>query len=472
MNKPRLTSNYWAYFLAEYLNQRVKNNRVTENDTAQILQKVKAKNPEEKWICSFIARAVENYFYRFDLVHNELNFSHSEKVYSSWGITVHTLLDYSMNYTLKLAKQLDLFQDFNLNQLLAILGKSRSMYHALGQKYRSGNDTLSLAWQLGTKKELLKLLKSQYSPSFLFTLLGLLPVKDIRFFQKYYLEPGETRHTPSEEFIENYQTRHLRVNLLKISRDELIAKLVKSQIQAEKSPYNTWGIHLKGIYNLYQDSSYQDRLYELQDDATQLAVQFIDPHPGTRVLDYYAGNGSKTLGYAVCMNNKGTILATDNNEFMVQEVKLRARNADVSNIQTLTRKELMNEKPDQFDTVITDVPCTGTGNLEKHPEKRIHFSMNQLRDLTDLQTNIIEEAAAYVAPGGQLVYITSSLLREENGNVINKFLEHNKNFEQYLPENTQKRFPHFITSRNTLSTIKFMPHMQGVFVTFLRRIEE
>ncbi len=467
MNKPRITSNYWARFLADYLQERLQNPPVTDKELALLIRKHTFGTAEEKWVCSFLSRAVENYFYRFDLVHKQFRFELQEKVYSAWVLTVHTLLDYSTNYTMKIVKQLHLFPDFNLDQLIAMLHKSRDAYHSLGQKYRKGQDPLSLGWQLGTKMELLKTLKVQYSPHFLHSLLRLLPVKDIRFFSNNYLSVTERTRPPSSDFIEKYQTRHLMVNLSAITREKMLKRLQSAGINARKSPFNKWGIHIRGIHDVHELKDYKERLFEIQDDATQLAVQCVDPKPGTSVLDYCAGYGSKTLGYAICMHNKGSITATEHKEDMVKEVKLRARAAGFSNIQTVSRKELGDSGKQKYDTVIVDVPCTGTGNLDKNPEKRLLFSRKKLGELMTLQRELLEEAAEFVSEKGQLVYITSSILKEENEHPVNKFLENNK-FEKYLPEKTGNMFPHFLNTRKYFSTIRFIPRMQGVTVTFLR----
>lgn len=468
MKKPRLTSNYWAYFLADYLKHKVSYKRVNDKSLASLLQDSRADSPHQKWVCSFLAKAVENYYYRFDIVHRDLNFSPPEKVYSSWGLTVHTLLNYSFNYTLKLAKRLDVFREFNLKQLVAIMGKSRTTYHKYGQLYKNSKDNKSLAWQCSTNQELLKKVKTQYSPSFLSALLGLIPVKDIRFFQKKYLEAGENTTIPYETFIKKYQTRHLRVNLLVISREDMLNKFHEYKINAIKSPFNSWGIHIQGISDLHKDFDSTERLYEFQDDATQLAVQFVDPRPGTRVLDYCAGYGSKTLGYAVCMNNKGTITAADRNQTLIQEIKLRARAAGISNICTLPHNQLPAPEEVKYDTVIVDVPCSGTGNLAKHPEKRQLFNIKALKELTETQKNLIEEASEYVMPGGCLIYMSSSVLREENEMIIQAFLEKHKNYTLSLTD-TARNFPHCVRKKNFLSTIKFIPHMQGIFVAFLQK---
>ncbi|MCP5432901.1 MAG: RsmB/NOP family class I SAM-dependent RNA methyltransferase [Alphaproteobacteria bacterium] len=218
----------------------------------------------------------------------------------------------------------------------------------------------------------------------------------------------------------------LRANVLKAGREEAIAALAAEGLAAEPTPYSPWGMRLAARANLAATTTFKDGLVEVQDEGSQLAALMVGARPGQRVVDFCAGAGGKTLALAATMENRGAIVACDVLAGRLTRAKLRFRRAGAHNITTRAfssaRDPYVKRHARSFDRVLVDAPCSGTGTWRRNPDARWNALAPDLRELTALQSEILESAARLVKPGGRLVYVTCSLLKEENEARIAAFL--------------------------------------------------
>ena len=135
------------------------------------------------------------------------------------------------------------------------------------------------------------------------------------------------------------------------------------------------------------------------------------------------------MARAASMENKGQIYAADINARRLGRLKDRYRKAAARNIQTIllpedngARKAALRHCTAAMDRVVVDAPCSGTGTWSHNPELRLRADAEWLRRLKETQQALLDEAAGYVKPGGRLVYMTCSLLAEENEAQVEKFL--------------------------------------------------
>lgn len=222
-----------------------------------------------------------------------------------------------------------------------------------------------------------------------------------------------------------------RVNALKMSRDEAIGKLELKSADLMLTSDSPWGITLSGeSANLRGHPLFRNGALEVQNEASQIASLLVDAQPGMQVLDLCAGAGGKSLALAACMQNKGQIYAADINSRRLGRLKDRCRKAGVRNIQLVPlpendgtgRKKALRPCLGAMDRVVVDVPCSGTGTWRHNPELRLRADADWLNALKATQQALLDEAAAYVKPGGRLVYMTCSLLAEENEAQVERFL--------------------------------------------------
>ncbi|MEJ1158492.1 RsmB/NOP family class I SAM-dependent RNA methyltransferase [Prosthecomicrobium sp. N25] len=174
---------------------------------------------------------------------------------------------------------------------------------------------------------------------------------------------------------------------------------------------------------------------EIQDEGSQLAALVAAAHAGSQVLDLCAGGGGKTLALAAAMANKGQIYAYDADKRRMRDIFERSKRAGAHNIQVRTpgRADVLADLAGRMDLVLVDSPCTGTGTWRRRPDAKWRLTEAQLDARMQEQDAVLDQAAAYVKPGGHLVYVTCSLLAEENEDRVAAFLARVPDFDLIEP---------------------------------------
>ncbi|HUN11019.1 MAG TPA: RsmB/NOP family class I SAM-dependent RNA methyltransferase [Rhabdaerophilum sp.] len=226
----------------------------------------------------------------------------------------------------------------------------------------------------------------------------------------------------------------LRVNPLKIIRLKALEAL--GHLDPEETPLSPYGLRIRPnaegrVPHVQSEPAFLKGAVEVQDEGSQLVSLLAGATPGMQVLDLCAGGGGKTLAMAGEMNNKGQIFATDSDQRRLAPIHDRLTRAGVRNAQVRTPKNGVMDLKDlsgKMDLVLVDAPCTGTGTWRRHPDAKWRMRPNSLDLRTGEQREVLDHAARYVKPGGRLVYITCSLLDEENGGQVSAFLERHPDF--------------------------------------------
>lgn len=215
----------------------------------------------------------------------------------------------------------------------------------------------------------------------------------------------------------------LSVNTLRIERSEL-ARHFSDAVPTEYAPN---GLSVGGsIRNLY---GFQEGLFFVQDEASQLCVEALGAESGDTVMDICSCPGSKSFGSAVRMNNRGQIFAFDLHPKKLSLVESSARRLGITIIKTAAHdgRIFLPEMEQRADRVLCDVPCSGFGVLGKKPEIR-YKDPDDFRTLPEIQLAILETACRYVRPGGVLVYSTCTILPQENEENVGRFLQKHPEF--------------------------------------------
>ena len=246
----------------------------------------------------------------------------------------------------------------------------------------------------------------------------------------------------------------LRVNPLKATREAMLRALQSLGLPAEATRMAPYGIRVAERPSLTGLPMLKGGEVEIQDEGSQLVAMLVDAKPGERVVDFCAGAGGKTLAIAVQMENKGHIIACDILANRLKRSAERFRNAGLHNIET---KPLSSEKDPwvkrhkgNFDRVLVDAPCSGTGTWRRNPDARWRPLGAGLESLLPLQASILASAARLVKPGGRLVYATCSLLPEENEDQVAGFLAAHPAFHvvplrQAAPHLTESAHPDYLS---------------------------
>lgn len=131
------------------------------------------------------------------------------------------------------------------------------------------------------------------------------------------------------------------------------------------------------------------------------------------------------------MKDKGKITAWDIHEHRTKLVEKTAKRLEITNIEVeVNDTTIYNEKyKEKFDKILLDVPCLGIGVLKRKPDIKWQKEEKDIEEISKTQKQILQNCSQYLKKGGELVYSTCSILKEENEDIISEFLENNKNFE-------------------------------------------
>ena len=207
----------------------------------------------------------------------------------------------------------------------------------------------------------------------------------------------------------------LRLN--KGSRARVIEQLQGEGLYFVPTPYSPIGIRSAERVNLNNCVAYKEGVIEVQDEASQLAAILADVRPEHKIIDYCCGAGGKSLTMAFLMNRQGKIQIHDINRSRLEAVKERAVRLDVKNL------EIIEEVGDRdYDRFVVDAPCSGTGTWRRSPDAKYRLTPETLKELNKTQAELLEKAFNHIRRGGRVVYITCSILRDENEDIIEAFL--------------------------------------------------
>lgn len=251
------------------------------------------------------------------------------------------------------------------------------------------------------------------------------------------------------------------------SREDLISDLRAHGFKPEISETVDAALVLRDARpNLYELPEFTNGRFEIQDLASQTIGLACAAKPKQRWWDACAGAGGKSLQLASMMANTGTVVATDIREYKLLSLKKRSRRAGFHNIRTRAWKgRAIPVQEANFDGVLVDAPCTCSGTWRRNPDARWTTPHDEVGRIAELQSDILQRAAAGVRPGGCLVYGTCSLCTGENETVVQQLLEANSAF-------SLEPIPHPLTGEATDGMFRVWPYdadCDGVFVARLRR---
>lgn len=216
----------------------------------------------------------------------------------------------------------------------------------------------------------------------------------------------------------------IRVNTIKNTIEELKQKLDEVKIlwdQAETPNF----LHLKNIRNISNLDLFKKGFFTIQDEGAGKIGLVLDPKQEETVLDACSAPGGKTTHLAELMENKGKILAWDIHSHRVDLVEENAKRLGINIIEAIKKDACKYDSKyeNKFDKILLDVPCMGLGVCKRKPDIKWQKSEEEISEITKVQQNILQVCSKYLKRGGELVYSTCSILKEENEDIIEKFLE-------------------------------------------------
>lgn len=225
----------------------------------------------------------------------------------------------------------------------------------------------------------------------------------------------------------------LRVNPLRAEREAAAAALESAAESVAPTPHSPDGLHVHGLaVGVAEMPGFAEGHFQVQDEGAQLVARHLRPEPGHRVLDACAGLGGKTGALAALMENRGEILAADNQPGKLVRLREEMDRLGVDVVQTAEldlNGDLSIDKWGLFDRILLDAPCSGLGVIRRNPDAKWAVEKRDLIRFRNRQVAFLERLAPLLAPDGRMGYVVCTVEPEETTQVAERFLEKRPDFE-------------------------------------------
>jgi 16S rRNA (cytosine967-C5)-methyltransferase len=235
----------------------------------------------------------------------------------------------------------------------------------------------------------------------------------------------------------------LRINVAMTERDKVIEALEAVGFPAKPTPFSPWGVRVARAADLTQANIrslplFRSGAIEIQDEGSQLAALLSGAKPGDQIIELCAGGGGKTAALGAMTGRSGQIHACDVDEARLRAGGERVRRAQLHNVQPhhIHAWDPLDGGGDpdlegfagKVDLVFLDVPCTGSGAWRRQPDAKWRLTPERLDELCAAQASLLRRGARLTKPGGRMLYVTCSVLAEENAAQIAAFLSANSDW--------------------------------------------
>ncbi len=263
----------------------------------------------------------------------------------------------------------------------------------------------------------------------------------------------------------------LRINTLKVSTESYKQMLQEQGVDFCDTHYANSGVKLAQGAKISELVGFDDGLFFVQDEASQISTEVLSPEAGEHIIDVCSCPGSKSFGAAIEMKDRGTVRSFDLHKNKLSLVEKSASRLGITVIKT---KEQDGKSPDpslfgSADRVICDVPCSGLGVMAKKPDIR-YKSEEDVSRLSALGYEILDKSAQYLKDGGVLLYSTCTLRREENEDTVEAFLRVHPEFSlcPFTLKSKHEGVPDIVSD----GMLTLMPHVHGTDGFFIAKIKK
>ena len=264
----------------------------------------------------------------------------------------------------------------------------------------------------------------------------------------------------------------LRPNLTRTDDAGFEQMLAKKVWKKEKADLpHAWKI--RGAMDIARDADYLSGNFSIQSGGSMIACLAMNVRRGQQILDCCAAPGGKSCYLAELMGGTGRVQAWDIHEHRVELIEAQARRLGLENIRPMVRDAVKHREDlaSMMDGVLLDAPCSGLGFLAQKPDLKIRMTEESIRQLTELQEQLLDAVCGYVKPGGTLVYSTCSILKDENERQAERFLQRHPEFEEIpLPDSIPGRYREMRSCG--LQLLEYRDGLEGFYVIRMRRKDD
>ncbi|SNX55594.1 16S rRNA (cytosine(967)-C(5))-methyltransferase RsmB [Thermoanaerobacterium sp. RBIITD] len=263
-----------------------------------------------------------------------------------------------------------------------------------------------------------------------------------------------------------------RLNTLKFSPLQFENELKSKGLHYSKGLYYEEAYYID-IKNVDNNELYKNGLIQVQDEGSMLISKILSPKHGETVIDVCSAPGGKTTHLSQLMENSGNIIAFDKHQHKINLINKNCKRLGINNVMTMVfdSTKVNSDYIDKADKVLVDVPCTGIGIIRKKPDIKLkNYTKNDIDKLNNLQYLILNSSSKYVKKGGYLVYSTCTIGKEENFDIVDRFLNENNNFSivnltPFLPDILRP----YVNEKGYIQLLPNINHIDGFFVCKIQR---
>lgn len=219
----------------------------------------------------------------------------------------------------------------------------------------------------------------------------------------------------------------LRVNTMRTSQEEYLAQLQQAGIVATNDAYSVVGLRLAESLPVSKLPGFMDGVVSVQDTAAQLACTLLQPEKGHTILDACAAPGGKTAHILEHTENLAEVTAVDISEKRLESLQQTLQRLHLNaELQAADASQTLDWTlpKNGYDRILIDAPCSGTGVIRRHPDIKHHRRTDDINQLMEIQSALLKQLWPCLASGGKLLYMTCSILSDENEQQIEHFLSH------------------------------------------------
>jgi len=231
-----------------------------------------------------------------------------------------------------------------------------------------------------------------------------------------------------------------RVNTMKTNRESLIQKLELQGFLVEPGLLpDAFTVKTENAGSLADSEAFKNGEFTIQDIAAQAVGHVAAPESGQFVIDMCAAPGGKSTHMAALMNDEGRVLSWDIYEHKINKINENVERLGLKSVEAKLNDALIKDETlvGQADVVLIDAPCSGLGIIRRKPEIKFNKVSEDILELSDIQSDMLNMGAQYVKSGGHLIYSTCTIEPEENEEQVRAFLDRHPEFQVEKIENDE-----------------------------------
>lgn len=253
-------------------------------------------------------------------------------------------------------------------------------------------------------------------------------------------------------------------------QEALLVQWKQDGVEAVRHPYLPYAVTVQKTDGIRSLDGYESGQFAVQDVSSMLVVEAAGIKAGNTVIDVCAAPGGKALHAATKLRGTGQVIACDVTEYKTDKIEENRERLRLPNVSVRMRDARKTDQSlvDKADVLIADVPCSGLGVIGKKQDIKYRITQESLKEIVQLQKEILQNAVTYVKPGGIMMYSTCTMNPSENEEMV-RWICRTFDFEPesmapYMPKGLQKE-----ADKGFIQLLPGVHETDGFFLARLRK---